>query len=189
MLTIHELPHIMREIVNDLESLNCGIPNLVLRESVQPLQGRLDVAISEKFLCKFDCVALSMLLCQRERRSLDLRSWSSFVTKASVESSSTIIFTTISTITGVRGIRVYTPRRLTNCSIDSSKSTSVSPLDITPFAAWFIWMSQRYVYMNRQTAHTPSRTARPACTAFAGGNNVYKGSVRNEKLAINASSF
>ena len=51
-----------------------------------------------------------------------------------------MIFTAISTIAGVRGTRVYIPRRLTNRSIDSSKSISASPQDNTPLAAWFTWM-------------------------------------------------
>src|SRR6266850_8554143 len=72
--------------------------------------------------------------------SLGRRSWNSSVTKASVESSSTMIFTAISTIAGVRGTRVYIPRRLTNRSIDSSKSISASPQDNTPLAAWLTWM-------------------------------------------------
>jgi hypothetical protein len=58
-LTLHELPHVLNETVDDLESLGCGSPNLILRESVQPLQDRLDVLLPEKFLYKFDFVVLS----------------------------------------------------------------------------------------------------------------------------------
>jgi hypothetical protein len=135
-LTVHELPHILYETIDDPESLSCGSPSLVLRESVQPLQGRLDVLFPEKFLHKSDCAALSKVSRQGEHtfHSLDRRCWSSLVTKASVESNSTIILTTISTIEGVRGIRVYISRRSTNCLIDSSNSTSASALDITPLA-------------------------------------------------------
>jgi hypothetical protein len=66
LLTIHELPHILGEAINDPEGLSRGISNLVLRESVQPLQGGLDVVITEKFLSKFNCVALSNISRQRE---------------------------------------------------------------------------------------------------------------------------
>ena len=81
-------------------------------------------------------------------RLLDRRCLSSLVTKASMEISSTMILTTISTVAGVRGICVYISRRLTYCSIDSSKSMRASILDMTPLAAWFVWMSQGYLSMN-----------------------------------------
>jgi len=60
LLTSHGLPHILDKAVNDPESLSGGIPSLVEREPVQPLQDRLDVLVSEEFfLQKFDCFTLS----------------------------------------------------------------------------------------------------------------------------------
>ena len=67
LVTIHVLPHILGEAINDSESLSRGIPNLVLCESVQPLQGRLDVLISEKFLSKFNWVAVVLSNVSRQR--------------------------------------------------------------------------------------------------------------------------
>jgi hypothetical protein len=66
LLTVHDHARILDETVDDLESLSCGSPSLVLRESVQPLQDRLDILLSEKFLYKFDCVMLSKIARQRE---------------------------------------------------------------------------------------------------------------------------
>ena len=59
LLTIHEHVDILDETVDNLESLSGCRPSLVLGESVQPLQDRLDVLLSETFLYKFDCVAFS----------------------------------------------------------------------------------------------------------------------------------
>jgi hypothetical protein len=67
LLTIHEYPHIPGQVINDLESLGCGIANLVLRQSVQPLQGYLDVLISKKILSKFYYVAVSKVSRQQVR--------------------------------------------------------------------------------------------------------------------------
>jgi hypothetical protein len=44
--------------MDDLKSLSRGSPSFVLRESVQPLEDRLDIPLSEKFLHKLYCVAL-----------------------------------------------------------------------------------------------------------------------------------
>jgi hypothetical protein len=57
LLTGHDHPHILDETVDDLESLRCGSPSLVLRESVNSLQDRFDVLLS--FLEEFDCIVLS----------------------------------------------------------------------------------------------------------------------------------
>ena len=70
LLTIHDHAHILDETVNDLKCLTCGSPSLILRESVQPLQDGLDVILSESFLHKFDCAALSKVRHQRERTHL-----------------------------------------------------------------------------------------------------------------------
>jgi hypothetical protein len=67
--------------------------------------------------------------------SLGFRCLSSLVAEASMESNSTMILATISIIGGVRGISVYIQRRLTNSSMDSSKSVSASKLEMTPLAA------------------------------------------------------
>ena len=45
--------------MNDGKGLGCGSTSFVVRESVQPLQDRLDIFLSENFLHKFDCHALS----------------------------------------------------------------------------------------------------------------------------------
>jgi hypothetical protein len=37
MLTIHDHSYILNETVDDLESLGCGSPGLVMREPVEPL--------------------------------------------------------------------------------------------------------------------------------------------------------
>jgi len=65
LLTVHFHPHIPKETVNDLESLSCGSPSLVLRESVESLQDRLDVILS--ILEEFDYIALSKATRQREQ--------------------------------------------------------------------------------------------------------------------------
>ncbi len=93
----------------------------------------------------------------------------SLVARASVESSSTIILTTISSNAGIRGMRVYISRRLRKCSIDSDNSTSASQLDLTPLPALVTWMSQGYLHMNWRAVHTSRRIARATSNAFAGG--------------------
>ena len=64
-LTVHDHPHILDETVDDLKSLSCGSPSLILRESVESLQNRLNVLIS--FLEEFDCIALSRATRELER--------------------------------------------------------------------------------------------------------------------------
>jgi hypothetical protein len=54
--TIHDHPHILDETIDDFESLRCGRPSLVLGESIQPLQHRFDLVLSQKFLYKFHCI-------------------------------------------------------------------------------------------------------------------------------------
>src|SRR5712691_10636762 len=106
LLTIHELLHILDESVDNSERMSCSSPGLVLRQSVKPLEDCLDVFLLEKILNKFDCVVLSKskMLVRTDLR--DRRCLSSPVTRASVEISSTRIFATISSISGVGGIRV-----------------------------------------------------------------------------------
>jgi hypothetical protein len=65
LLTVHCHPHIPEETVDDLESLSCSSPSLVLRESVESLQDRLDVILS--ILEEFDYVVLSKATRQREQ--------------------------------------------------------------------------------------------------------------------------
>jgi len=66
LLTFHDHAHILDETMDDLESLSGGSASLVPSESVQPLQDRLNVLLSEKFLHKFDCVVLSKTSRQRD---------------------------------------------------------------------------------------------------------------------------
>jgi hypothetical protein len=70
LLTVHDHTHLLDEAVDDLERLSRGSSSLVLRESVQPLQDRLDVLPTEASLYKFDCVALSKVTDQQERTHL-----------------------------------------------------------------------------------------------------------------------
>jgi hypothetical protein len=61
LLTIHCHSHIMDKAADDLEGLRCGYPSLVLGESVEPLEYRLDVLLSKGRLNKLFCVALNQL--------------------------------------------------------------------------------------------------------------------------------
>jgi hypothetical protein len=61
-LTVHYHPHILDKMVDDLKSLRCSYPSLVLSETIQPLEHRLDVLLSKKLLNKFLCVALSQVI-------------------------------------------------------------------------------------------------------------------------------
>jgi len=70
LLTIHELPHILGESVDNGERMSCSSPGLVLRQSVEPLQHCLDVLLLEEFLYKFDYVVLSNVKRRRERTHL-----------------------------------------------------------------------------------------------------------------------
>ena len=67
LLTIDDHAHILDEAVEDLECLSCGSSSFVLRESVQPLQDRLNALLLEKVLYRFDCVLLSNITLRRER--------------------------------------------------------------------------------------------------------------------------
>jgi len=58
-LTIHELPHILGDSVDNSESMSCSILGLVSRQPVKPPEDCLDVLLLEKPFNKFDCVALS----------------------------------------------------------------------------------------------------------------------------------
>ena len=59
LLTIHELPHMLDESMDNGERVRCSSPGFVLRQSVKPLQDCLDVLLLEESLYKFDCVVLS----------------------------------------------------------------------------------------------------------------------------------
>ena len=56
--------------MDDFKSLSRGSPSLVLRESVQPLEDRLDVLLSEKFLHKLYCAEFKKVSRQQERTHL-----------------------------------------------------------------------------------------------------------------------
>ena len=60
-LTVHDHTHILDEAVDNLKNMSYGSSSLVLGESIQPLQDRLDVLVPQKFLYKFDYVALSKI--------------------------------------------------------------------------------------------------------------------------------
>ena len=65
LLTIHDHLHVLDETVDNLESLRCSCPGLVLRKSAQPLQHSLDFLLSKKLLYKFLCVPFSRATCQQ----------------------------------------------------------------------------------------------------------------------------
>ena len=48
--TIHYYPHILHKAVDDFEGLRCSHPSLVLGESVESFQYRLDVLLSKELL-------------------------------------------------------------------------------------------------------------------------------------------
>ena len=58
-LTIHELPHILDESMDNSKSMSCGNPSLVLRQPVEPFQHCFDVPLLEIFLDKFNYVVMS----------------------------------------------------------------------------------------------------------------------------------
>jgi hypothetical protein len=58
-LTIYEQHHALEKAVDNLESLRCRRPGLVLGESVQPLKNRIDFIPSEKLLYNFFCIPLN----------------------------------------------------------------------------------------------------------------------------------
>ena len=64
--TVHGRAHILDKTVDYLEGLSCGSPKLILREPIQPLQDRLNIPLSEKFLYKFYCAKVRKLSLQRE---------------------------------------------------------------------------------------------------------------------------
>jgi len=66
LLTVHEHPHTLDEAVDDLEGLSCGSPSLIERESVQPLQDRLNVLVPKNLLYEFDWVVISKVTHQQE---------------------------------------------------------------------------------------------------------------------------
>ena len=57
LLTVHYLVHILEKAVDDLEGLCCSCQSFVVGESVEPLEYRLDVLLSEELLKKFFCIA------------------------------------------------------------------------------------------------------------------------------------
>ncbi len=70
LLTIHELPHVLDESVDNSKRISCSGLGLVSRQPVKPLQDCLDVLLLEKFLYKFDCVVLSKVKGRQERTHL-----------------------------------------------------------------------------------------------------------------------
>ena len=70
LLTVHDHTHILDETVDDSECLSCGSSSFVLRESVKPLEDRLNILLPENLRYKFDCVVLSKITRLRERTHL-----------------------------------------------------------------------------------------------------------------------
>ena len=69
-LTVHDHLHIVQQTVNDSKGMRHGHAGLFLCESVQSLEYRLDLAVSQQLLCKLLCdtsrVRGSRLLLQHE---------------------------------------------------------------------------------------------------------------------------
>jgi hypothetical protein len=61
LFTIHELPHVLDESVDNSEGMSHSSLGLVSCQPVKPLQDCLDVLLLEKFLYEFDCVVVSKL--------------------------------------------------------------------------------------------------------------------------------
>jgi hypothetical protein len=98
-----------------------------MSETIQSLQDRLDVLLSENLLDKLDCEVLNKVIDTSVRTDLLARPClSSLVATASVEINSTMILMIISSIAGEEGICVYISRRQRKCSMDSSRSMSAS---------------------------------------------------------------
>ena len=70
LLTIHELPHVLNESVDNSEGMSCSSLGLVSRQPVKPLQDCVDVLLLENFLYEFDWVVLSKVKLWRERTHL-----------------------------------------------------------------------------------------------------------------------
>ena len=135
LLTVYDHSHIMDETIDNFKRLRCCCPSLVLSESVQPLKNRLDFILSEKLLYKFFCLLLSLRNIPVKTDLLGRPCLICFVASARVESSSTMIFTTISVIAGIGGTLVYMSRRFKKRSMDSSRSTRESKSSLTPLNA------------------------------------------------------
>jgi hypothetical protein len=59
LLTLHYRFHILDKAMDDLEGLYSRYPSLVLGESVQPLEDRLNILLSKELLDNSFCVGLS----------------------------------------------------------------------------------------------------------------------------------
>jgi len=70
LLTIHDVPHILYESVDNSESMSCSSPGLVLRQSVKPLQHCLNVLLLEECIYGFDCVVLRKVKHRRDQTHL-----------------------------------------------------------------------------------------------------------------------
>ena len=55
LLTVHDHLHIVQKAVNDGEGLRHGHASFFLGESVQSLEYRLDLAVSQQLFCELLC--------------------------------------------------------------------------------------------------------------------------------------
>ena len=53
LLTVHRCPHSLGKAVDNLNGLHCSYPSLILGESIQPLECRVDVLPSGKLSYRF----------------------------------------------------------------------------------------------------------------------------------------
>ena len=67
LLTIHKLPHILNESMDNSERMSCSDPSLILRQPVKPFQHCFDILLLEEFLDKFNCVAMGKVKHRRVR--------------------------------------------------------------------------------------------------------------------------
>ena len=70
LFTVHELPHILDESMDNSERMSRSNPNLVLRQPVKPIQHCFDVLLLEIFLGKFNCVVMSKVKHRRDQTHL-----------------------------------------------------------------------------------------------------------------------
>src|SRR6266702_3120486 len=100
-LTLHDISQILRKAVDDLERYRGSRSGLLLRQSVQLFQKRLNVPFSKKLLPEFYWFPGPTERRTRHRRRMDLLNLpclTCWVATARVASSSASIFTTISVI-------------------------------------------------------------------------------------------
>ena len=104
---------IVKFTVGDLHGLSTSHPQFLhRRESVQPLQYRLVILLSQEVLCEFPCALLSQG-CDIGMRNYALNRpcFSCSIARASIPSNSAIMFTNASPATVVISVNINRPSR------------------------------------------------------------------------------